>query len=262
MVVAPMTMSPLVRSLITAYDWRAAMLIVGIIAWVLLIPAASLIRNAPAAAPRSGAAPVPESSRAAVVQALRSPQFIVLGFTFFACCAAHSGPIFHMVSYAMHCGLAPMVAVSVYSVEGLAGLGGRILFGVAADRLGAKRVLIAGLLIQAGAIATYLLVRELGEFYALATLFGMTYGGVMPLYAVLAREYFGQHIMGTVFGAAAMLSSIGMSIGPLAGGWVFDTFGDYAWMFVASSAVGIGAAALAFAFPPVRRPSPLAEAVI
>jgi MFS family permease len=84
-------------------------------------------------------------------------------------------------------------------------------------------------------------------------IFGTIYGGVMPLYAVLAREYFPQAIMGTVFGAATMLLSLGMSIGPLAGGWVFDTFGDYAWMFIASSAVGIGAAAVAIAFPPVRQ---------
>jgi MFS family permease len=50
------------------------------------------------------------------------------------------------------------------------------------------------------------------------------YGGVMPLYAVLAREYFGRRVMRTVFGAATMLSSIGMAFGLLAGGWVFDTF--------------------------------------
>ena len=61
----------------------------------------------------------------------------------------------------------------------------------------------------------------------LAVVFGMAYGGVMPLYAVLAREYFGQRIMGAVFGAATMVSSIGMALGPVAGGWVFDTFGDY-----------------------------------
>ncbi len=64
-----------------------------------------------------------------VAQALRSPQFLVLGLTFFACCAAHSGPIFHMVSYAIFCGVPAMAAVSVYSVEGLAGLGGRLLLG-------------------------------------------------------------------------------------------------------------------------------------
>ena len=98
--------------------------------------------------------------------ALRSRQFIVLGLVFFLCCAAHSGPIFHMVSYAMACGIAPMAAVSIYSVEGLAGLGGRLLFGVPGDRYGAKRVLIVGLLVQALAIGSYPFVRELGEFYS------------------------------------------------------------------------------------------------
>lgn len=59
-----------------------------------------------------------------------------------------------MVSYAMACGIAPMAAVTIYSVEGLAGLGGRLLLGVAGDRYGAKRILIAGLLTQALAIAS------------------------------------------------------------------------------------------------------------
>jgi MFS family permease len=186
-------------------------------------------------------------------QALRSPQFLVLALTFFTCCAAHSGPIFHMVSYAIFCGVAPMAAVSVYSVEGLAGLGGRLLLGLLGDRFGAKPVLIAGLLVQALAIGTYVFVSSLGEFYALAAIFGTAYGGVMPLYAVLAREYFGQHIMGTVFGAATMLSSIGMAFGPLAGGWIFDRFDAYSWLFIGSFAVGLGAVAVAIAFPPAPR---------
>jgi Permeases of the major facilitator superfamily len=98
-----------------------------------------------------------------------------------------------MVSYAIGCGIPAMAAVSIYSVEGLSGLGGRLLFGVLADRLGVKLVLVAGLLLQAFAIATYLVVSQLGEFYALSVVFGTAYGGVMPLYAVLAREYFGAH---------------------------------------------------------------------
>jgi MFS family permease len=149
----------------------------------------------------------------------------------------------------MFCGLGSMAAVSVYSVEGLAGLGGRLLLGVLADRYGAKRVIVTALAVQALAIAAYLKVNELGEFYALAVIFGVAYGGVMPLYASLARDYFGQHIMGTVFGAATMLSSLGMAIGPVAGGWVFDTFGTYAWLYLGSSAVAIGAVLLALLFP-------------
>jgi MFS family permease len=75
----------------------------------------------------------------------------------------------------------------------------------------------------------------------------------MPLYAVLAREYFGQNIMGTVFGAATMLSSIGMALGPLAGGWLFDTFDNYSLLFIGSFCVGLGAVAAPLAFPPLPR---------
>jgi MFS family permease len=261
--VAPLTISPFARWLIETYDWRTAMLTVGIVAWVLLIPAALLIRRPPAP---SGATAAPgltaNGASLSAVQALRSPEFLVLALTFFACCSAHSGPIFHMVSNAILCGVPAMAAVSIYSVEGLAGLGGRLLLGVAADRLGTKPVLIAGLLVQSLAIGTYLFVNKLGEFYALSVVFGTAYGGVMPLYAVLAREYFGPRIMGTVFGAATMLSSIGMAFGPWAGGWVFDNFNNYAWLYIGSFSVALAAAAVALAFPPLpsQRPKVLQPA--
>jgi MFS family permease len=253
--VAPMTVSPFARWLISTYDWRTAMMTIGIVAWVLLIPAALLVRQPPVAT-TVGQAPTLKAASGAtgnVAQSLRSMPFVVLALTFFFCCAAHSGPIFHMVSYAISCGVPAMAAVSIYGVEGLSGLGGRLLLGLLADRLGVKPVLIAGLLVQALAIAAYLAVDSLGEFYALSMVFGTAYGGVMPLYAVLAREYFGPHIMGTVFGAATMTSSIGMAFGPLAGGWVFDTFGQYSWLYIGSFTIGLGAVAVALTFPPLPR---------
>ena len=168
------------------------MLVIGILASALLIPASFLVRPAPqAAAPSaSGGADAPEVEWTAA-QAFRTPQFITLALAHFGCCAAHSGPIFHMVSYAMVCGIAPMTAVTVYSLAGLSGLGGRLALGVMADRIGAKPVLVGGLLVQALCVATYLAVGQLGEFYALSVVFGLAYGGVMPLYAVLVREFFG-----------------------------------------------------------------------
>ena len=156
-------------------------------------------------------------------RALRSPQFAILALTYFCCCATHSGPIFHTVSYAIACGLPALAAVTIYSVEGLAGLGGRLLFGLSGDRFGAKRVLVIGLLIQAVAAGTYFFVRQLGEFYAVAVVFGMAYGGVMPLYSVIAREYFPLRIMGTVIGASSLVASLGMALGPVVGGLIYDT---------------------------------------
>lgn len=252
--VAPMTVSPFAGWLITHYDWRTTMAVIAVGSWLLLIPAALLVRSAPAPAAGPGDAGAGEGEPdMPLAKALTSPQFLVLGFTFMLCCAAHSGPIFHTMSYAMFCGIPTMAAVSIYSVEGLAGLGGRLLLGVLGDRYGAKRVLVIGLLVQAVAIAAYVFVNQLGAFYLLSVVFGTAYGGVMPLYAVLAREYFGPRIMGAVFGAAAMLSSLGMAIGPLAGGWIFDAFNAYRWLYVGSALVALAAVVLALAFPPPRR---------
>jgi MFS family permease len=252
--VAPLTMSPLVSWLIATHDWRTTQMIVAILALVVMIPAALLVRPAPAPADTANALGGASQDRLSVSTALQSPQFIVLALTFFACCAMHSGPIFHTISYAMWCGIPAMAAVSIYSIEGLAGLGGRIVLGLLADRLGVKPVIVGALLLQAIAAGSFLFASSLYGFYAVASVFGFAYGGVMPLYAVLARGYFGPHIIGTVFGAATMISSLGMALGPVVGGWVYDTYNAYTWLYIGSFAIGLGAAAIALAFPklPVR----------
>lgn len=254
---APLTVAPFARWLIDNYDWRPAMLVVGIAAWILLIPASLLVRRPPVVLVTNPPAPGVATPVAAVVEArmsageaLRTPQFAVLALAHFACCAAHSGPIFHMVTYAIGCGIPAMVAVSVYSLAGLSGLGGRVLLGVLADRLGAKPVLVGGLMVQALGAGAYLFASQLGELYALSIVFGIAYGGVMPLYAILARDYFGPHIMGTVFGAISAMASLGMAFGPWAGGWVFDTYASYSWLYIGSFSVGLAAVAVALTFKP------------
>lgn len=255
--VAPLTVAQFASWLNIAYDWRQAMLVIGICASAILIPASLLVRRPVRPAAATGAQQVSRSAAdgpdPSATQALRTPQFITLALAHFACCACHSGPIFHMVTYAMVCGIAPMAAVSVYGVAGLAGLGGRLALGALADRLGAKPVLVGGLLVQALSVAAYLTVGRLGEFYALSIVFGLAYGGVMPLYAILVREYFGEKIMGTMFGAVTMAASLGMALGPWAGGAVFDAYDSYTWLFIGAASIGLAAVAIALAFPSAPR---------
>jgi len=143
----------------------------------------------------------------------------------------------------------------------LAGLGGRIAFGILGDRLGAKRVLVAGLLVQAFGALAYVFVRELAAFYAVAVLFGFIYAGVMPLYAVIARENFPLKMMGSMIGGLAMAGSLGMAMGPIAGGLIYDTFASYTWLYVGSWAMGLGAFLIAMTFKPFPKASPSAQAV-
>jgi len=250
------TIAPLARWLINTYDWRTALFVLGCIAWALIVSVGLLIRKPPAVS--SLAAAGGDAGREFTVpEALCSPQFAAIALTHFSCCAAHSGPIFHMVTDAIDCGVAPMAAATVIGVAGLASVGGRVICGLFADRFGAKETLIAGLAVQAVAISLYLFVHDLAAFYALSVLFGVSYGGIMPLYATLVREYFGAKIMGTVFGAVAMLSILGMAVGPWLGGWIYDNLGGYFWLYIASCAIGIGAIAIAATFrPPEARLQP------
>ncbi len=249
---APMTMSPLVAWLVESYDWRTTMQIVAVIVAVVMIPVSLLVRRPPALAAQAampadaGAQPM-EMSRS---EALRSPQFFILLATNFFCCATHSGPIIHTVSYAVSCGIPLIVAVSIYSVEGLAGLFGRIGFGLMGDRFGAKRVLVIGLLVQAFGALGYVFVRDLAAFYAVAVLFGFIYAGVMPLYAVLVRENFPLKMLGTVIGGTAMAGSLGMATGPIAGGLIYDTFASYSWLYISAWGMGLGAFLMAMMFRP------------
>jgi MFS family permease len=251
--VAPMTVAPIAAILVSRYDWRFAQLLIGLAVWLLLLPAAFLVRRAPGLtgdnAGRRAAEP-----QMTVRAALTSPQFAVLALTFFLCCATHSGPLFHTVSYAISCGLSVTAAVSIYSVEGLSGLVGRIAFGLLGDRFGAKRTFVSGLLLQAAAVGCYYFAREQYEFYSVATVFGFAYAGVMPLYAVLVRENFPLPIIGTVVGAASMASSLGMALGPLAGGLIFDAYGTYGRLYIGSVLLGLGAAVIMLTFRPAPPP--------
>jgi MFS family permease len=248
--VGTVTIAPLATWILIGYGWRTAMLALGFIAWAVVVPAALLLRPPPVQPDDDR--PEGASDSASVGQALRTPQFAAVALTYFACCAAHSGPIFHMVSNALVCGVPPLAATTVFSAAGAGGLAGRIGAGLLADRIGAKQVLVAGLLAQAVAILLYTVARDLKSLYALSAFFGIAYGGVMPLYAILIRQYFGARIMGATFGAATLASTIGMAIGPLVGGWIFDAFTSYRWLYVASFVVGLGAVAIALTFRPPR----------
>ena len=244
-----LAIAPLARALTSAWDWRVALLVIGDLAWLVIVPVALLIREQPADV---GAAAMGGSARAGrdytPRQVLATPQFWAIAITHFACCAAHSGPIFHMVTHATDQGIGPMAAATAFGVSGLASIAGRLGGGILADRVGAKRTLLSGLALQAVIIVLYLFVREVGPFYLLAFVFGVSYGGVMPLYALVTREYFGERVMGAAYGAVFLISTLGMGLGSFAGGVLYDRLGSYTWLYAGSFAVGAAAVVLALSF--------------
>ena len=256
-----LAIAPLARALTSLWDWRIALLVIGDLAWLVIVPVALVLREQPG---DMGAAAMGGAARAgreySARQVVGAPQFWAIALTHFACCAAHSGPIFHMVTHATDQGIGGMAAATALGVSGLSSIAGRIGGGLLADRFGAKPTLVVGLALQAAVIPVYLVAREVGLFYALALVFGLSYGGVMPLYALVTREYFGEKVMGAAYGGVFLISTLGMGIGSYAGGVLYDRLGSYAWLYGGSFAIGVLAVALALTFRPPRPVAALAAA--
>src|SRR5881397_1461642 len=246
--------APLARALTSAWDWRVAMLVLGDLAWLVIVPVALLLREPARSHVSAADAPRPTGRPYTMRGVLATPQFWAIALTHFACCAAHSGPIFHMVTHATDQGVAALAA-TVLGVSGLASIAGRVGGGLLADRFGAKPTLIAGLALQAAMIFGYLFAHDLRAFVGLALVFGAAYGGVMPLYALVTREYFGEKVMGSAYGAVFLISTLGMGLGSFAGGVIYDRLGSYVWLFLASFAIGTMAVVLAFTFRRPRLPA-------
>ena len=242
-------MSPLARILISNFGWRATFVILGLLAWAIVIPGALLIRNRPEELGVTAYGGAPSETRRGMTssEALRSRPFWLIALAHFFCCAGHSGPLFHMVAHAMDLGIPKLAAATVLGWSGATSIVGRIGTGLLADRYGAKTTLVSFLAFQAGAVASYLVAHHVLSLYVVSSFFGIAYGGVMPLYALMAREYFGDKVMGTAYGAIFFISAVGMGLGSYAGGWAFDILGSYHLLYIVSTlmvvvAVGVAAA--------------------
>lgn len=146
--------APLTRYLVTLYGWRMACVVFAILAWAVILPMSQFILNRPQ---DIGLQPYGDDAEPAsntdlnkshdvnfaFGQILRSPAFWVISFVHFLCCAAHSGPIFHMVSRVIDAGVPKLAAATVFSWASLASIVGRVGTGVLAERWGSKNVMVA-----------------------------------------------------------------------------------------------------------------------
>ncbi len=101
----------------------------------------------------------------------------------------------------------------------------------------------------------YFFVRRLGSFYAWLAVFGFIYAGVMRFTPDRPREFPAAHD-GHRHRRTAMAGSLGMAIGPVAGGVIYDVFASYGWLYIGAWGLGIGAFLIALTFKPFPRERP------
>lgn len=242
--------SPLAGYLIASHGWRWAYLFLGLLFIVLAVPVTLLLRPA---AERREEAPGPGKTRAAyeppdallpeaslgmgeIVK--RRPFWAILG-SHTADCLCHSVLILHIVPMAIEAGMNPVQAASLAGVMGAGQFVGRVLIGVLSDRIGAKRSLLTALLLQTLPVPLLWGSPTLPAFFVVAAMVGLGLGGHGTMYPLVTREYYGPKRVGLLFGTFTSGASVGMALGGLMGGLLYDLSGNYSLAIGFSFAMGV-----------------------
>jgi MFS family permease len=144
-----------------------------------------------------------------------------------ACCVAMAMPQVHIVAYCGDLGYGPARGAEMLSMMLGFGLVSRIASGFVADRIGGVATLLLGSALQGAALFLYLLFDGLVSLYVISALFGLFQGGIVPMYAIIVREYFPPRLAGTLVGLVIMSTIFGMALGGWMSGWIFDLTGSY-----------------------------------
>jgi MFS family permease len=143
----------------------------------------------------------------------------------------------HQVAFAIDTGFAPLVAATVFGVTGLMSSAGRVLFGLAADRVGGALAATVSFACTAGGALSLLALdvdRRAGWLVVYAILFGLGFGARGPIITAMASDLFGGRRFGVIYGAMNIGNGLGGAIGPWFGGFVHDVTGSYRVAFLAS----------------------------
>jgi MFS family permease len=149
-----------------------------------------------------------------------------------ACCVAMSMPQVHIVAYCGDLGYGPARGAEMLSMMLGFGLISRIAGGFIADRIGGVATLLISSALQGVALFLYLLFDGLASLYVISALFGLFQGSIVPMYAIIVREYFAPQEAATRLGMVLMATLAGMALGGWMSGLIFDLAGSYQAAFL------------------------------
>ncbi len=218
---------PVMQALFDAYGWRTAYLIAAAGCVIVMVPLAWVLRRpAPIggvetdAAPAAPVSPMPLGMRPSTLQVL----IVLAGI---ACCVAMSMPQVHIVAYCGDLGFAAQRGAEMLSIMLGFGIVSRMASGWIADRIGALRTLLLGSVLQLIALSLFLPFNSLFSLYLVSAFFGLVQGGIVPMYALIVRDYFPASQAGARVSLVLMATVFGMAIGGWLTGVIFDWTGSY-----------------------------------
>jgi MFS family permease len=263
-----LAMSPLSALLIERLGWRLAylgltslvmLIVVGVVAVVVRSKPADLGQcpdgapperpdpegtdpTASVAARPGGGAPI-----GSALEAFRSRPFWILSLCNALTVFATLSIVAHLVAFLRDAGFQSQLAAASLGLMVGASVGGRVLFGVLADRYPKPRVMSLALILAAAGTLLLFGVHAGGVLPGFVIAFGLAFGGTAVLVPLLVGECFGLASFGKILGALMVSATVGAATGPVLTGWIFDVTGSYRMAF-ALHVAALTASALAILF--------------
>jgi MFS family permease len=217
---------PLLNYFVSTSGWRPTHIGIGIFCICAMLPMLLVLRRRAPTQEATGTA-FAAGSKGAQLGISPNTLQALLCVAGVACCVAMSMPQVHIVAYCYDLGYGVARGAEMLSLMLGLGIVSRIASGFVADKIGGVATLLIGSMLQGVALFLYLWFDGLASLYVISALFGLFQGGIVPMYAIIVREYFSPKEAGTRVGIVLMATLVGMAFGGWVSGLIFDYTGSY-----------------------------------
>jgi len=243
--------APFATYLIAGLGWRSAYIALGLLAWFFIIPLSRLLKVTDDKRDESNYGKTygdteissddkdsnKELSAFSLKDASRTRSFWLFGSIWLLNAFGYFLVLIHLVPYATDRGIPAMEAATVLSIIGASFIAGRIIMGKLSDNIGRKMTAAMCTLLVGLSVILLLGANDLLLFYVFGFVFGFGNGGLDTAVAALVSETFGMRNIGVIAGVLQVNWGLGVVVGPLIGGLVFDINGSYFVAFLAAAIV-------------------------
>lgn len=219
------------NQLMPSQGWRGTYLAIAAICVVTILPLAFLMRRRPEKTALDAATEAAAAAQADLGLSPRALQMLLV-VAGFSCCVAMSMPQVHIVAYCGDLGYGVARGAEMLSLMLFLGIASRIGSGFLADRIGGAATLLIGSIMQGVALVLYLFFNGLASLYIISGIFGLFQGGIVPMYAVICREFLPAREAGSRIGLVMASTIIGMAFGGYVSGLIYDATNSYRLAFL------------------------------
>ncbi len=232
----------------TLYGWRTTAIICGLAFWVFGLPAAYIFRNSPeemgllpdGVSPGYDINQDTGETQPAVEEPEISTRDALKSVTFRRLLLAESlrtfllgSIVLHQIPHLVNIGLSAETAGGILGMMIFASIPGRVLFGFLGDRIKKNNLLAATMIIQGIGVLILAFASNIIHVYAFVVIYGLTYGGCIPLMMAFRGDIFGRKNFAQMSGLMSPFRMIGNVVGPVLAGYLFDVTGSYRIAFIA-----------------------------